>query len=166
MNAPLGTHRNRIGHPLGLLSMNRFLLLIACALAVFFISACAPIPDDMVPKDTYGSRSGTLYSQRHLPHRSARHKVRHATDHLLRPWNDLPAAPDTAATANIPTSSRTLVTSGAVERGDGSNAGGSSLRSVSSTIHSGGKRRRSGLSIIAHSLTRDCKPRRRSRPRF
>ena len=55
--------------------MNRLLLLIASALAVFFISSCAPIPDDMVPKDTYGSLSGTLYSQRHLPHRSAPQSV-------------------------------------------------------------------------------------------
>ena len=31
--------------------------------------------------------------------------------------------------------------------------------SVSSAIHGGGKRRGSGLSIIALSLTRDCKPR-------
>ena len=89
--------------------MNRFFLLIGSALAVFFISSCAPIPDGMVPKDTYGSLAGTLYSHRHLPQRSARHRVRHATDHLLRPWNDLPVAPDTAATASIPTSARTLV---------------------------------------------------------
>ena len=31
--------------------------------------------------------------------------------------------------------------------------------SMSSTDHGGGKRRGSGLSIIALSLTRDCKPR-------
>ena len=95
-------------------NMNRYLLLIVCALVGIFVSSCAPIPHHVVPK---GSHSGAPH---HLPvHSSPRrvagvvhHRVLHATDHhhhaqrrapiathhrIFNPWNDLPVAPNTPA---------------------------------------------------------------------
>src|SRR5689334_4940865 len=100
--------------------MNRFFHLIACAFVVILIASCAPIPD-VVPKGAYVSHSGRPPS--HRPGGSwtaAKHRVRHAADHELRPWNDLPVTLDTEATGSIPTSPRTLLTSGGAEREDGS----------------------------------------------
>src|SRR5436190_14756174 len=99
--------------------MNRFFHLIAWALVVIFIASCAPIPD-VVPRGAYGSHSGRPSSHRHESWTAAKHRVRHAADHELRPWNDIPVTPDTGTTGSIPTSPRTLVTSGGAEREDGS----------------------------------------------
>jgi hypothetical protein len=82
--------------------MNRFFPFISCAFVGILVSSCAQNPHCMAPKPTYGSASGT-------PHRSAKHRhvalaqvpLRHpraaSEGHrrLLRPWNHLPAAPET-----------------------------------------------------------------------
>jgi len=104
--------------------MNRFLLLIACALVGILVSSCAPIPHRVAPKPVYGSHSGAPHylPLRHPPRRAAdvvvHHRVLHATDHhrhaqrrgtiathhrLLNPWNDLPVTPNTPAPASTPT---------------------------------------------------------------
>jgi hypothetical protein len=91
--------------------MNRFLLLIACALVGIFVSSCAPIPHRVVPKPAYGSHSGAPHylPLRHPPRRAAgevHRRVLHATHHhrhaqrratiathhrvhhrVLNPWN-------------------------------------------------------------------------------
>src|SRR4029077_17098706 len=91
-------------------NVSRFFPFISCAFVGILVSSCAQNPHCMVPKPTYGSASGT-------PHRSAKHHhvalaqvpLRHpraaSEGHrrLLRPWNHLPAAPETPAPANATT---------------------------------------------------------------
>jgi hypothetical protein len=72
--------------PQGRFSMNRFLLLIACALVGILVSSCAPIPHRVAPKPVYGSHSGAPHylPLRHPPRRAAdvvHHRAHHATDH-------------------------------------------------------------------------------------
>jgi hypothetical protein len=92
--------------------MNRFFPLISCAFVGILVSSCAQNPHRVVSKPAYGSASGTPHRPakrhhvalaqvplRHLPQRAASEGHRR----LLRPWNHLPAAPETPAPANAPT---------------------------------------------------------------
>jgi hypothetical protein len=92
--------------------MNRFLPLISCAFVGILVSSCARNPPSVVPKPAYGSASGTPHrpAKRHhvaLAQLPLRHPPQRAASEghrrLLRPWNHLPAAPETPAPANATT---------------------------------------------------------------
>jgi hypothetical protein len=95
--------------------MNRFLPFISCAFVGILVSSCAQNPHRMVPEPAYGSASGTTHrpTKRHhvaLAQVLLRHPPRRAASEghrsLLRPWDHLPAAPETPTpphTDHLPT---------------------------------------------------------------
>jgi hypothetical protein len=94
--------------------MNRFLPLISCAFVGIFVSSCARNPHSVAPEPAYGSAPGTIRrAAKHYHVARAQVPLRHpkvaSEGHrrLLRPWNYSPAAPETPAPANAPTSPHT-----------------------------------------------------------
>jgi hypothetical protein len=97
--------RLQVSHALRF-NMNRFLPFISCAFVGILVSSCAQNPHCVVSEPAYGSASRTPHrpAKRHhvaLAQVPLRHPPRRAAGEgqrrPLRPWNHLPAAPETPA---------------------------------------------------------------------